>query len=79
MLRFVRMSGEKEGMMPYNSTVAKRLAADPSVDSATLDAAIAYLERKIAQARQNNDPVPFSRYRTRLILKKTLGIRNRQI
>lgn len=70
------MSGEKEGMMPQ--TVARKLAADPSVDSATLNAAIDYLNQKIAQARLNKDPVPFGRYRTRLILKKTLGIRNRQ-
>lgn len=76
MLRFVRMSGDKEGMMPQ--TIARKLAADPSVDTATLSAAIAYLDEKIAQAREDKDPIPFSRYRTRLILKKTLGIRNRQ-
>ena len=62
--------------MPH--IVAKKLAADPSVDSATLRDAIAYLDQKIAQARLNDDPAPFSRYRTRLILKQTLGIRNRQ-
>lgn len=70
----IRMSGNKEGMMPQ--TVARILAADPSVDSATLSAAIDYLDEKIAQARLNKDPAPFSRYRTRLILRKTLGIRN---
>ena len=69
------MSGDKEGMMP--ETVARKLAANPSVDSATLWAAIIYLDQKIAQARENNDPIPFSRYRMRLIFKKTLGIRNR--
>ena len=58
--------------------IARKLAKDPSVDSAALSAAIAYVNQKIAQARLNNDPAPFSRYRTRLILKKTLGIRNRQ-
>ena len=62
----------------YPGLVGRSQSGYPSVDTDTLNAAIDYLDQKIAQARENHDPVPFSRYRTRIILKKTLGIRSRQ-
>lgn len=59
--------------------VAMKLADDPSVNDAMLDAAIDYLTEKIDQARLRDDPIPYNRYRTRLILETTLRIRQRQM
>ena len=58
--------------------IAGRLARDEAVGSEELEAAIAYLNDKIKDAEQRNEPVPFLAHRNRMIFKATLALRQQR-
>jgi len=62
-----------ESMMP--KTVAKKLAADPSVGTEELEAAVDYMREKLIEAAHRNAPAPFLTYRNKMIFETTLKIR----
>ena len=57
---------------------ARMLAFDSTVASEELEAAISYLEQKLADASFRNEPVPFLAYRNRMIFRTTLDIRRQK-
>jgi hypothetical protein len=65
-----------ESMMP--KTVAKKLAADPSVGTEELEAAVHYMRKKLIEAALRNAPAPFLTYRNKMIFETTLKIRRRR-
>jgi hypothetical protein len=65
-----------ESMMP--KTVAKQLAADSSVGTEELEAAVHYMREKLIEAALRNAPTPFLTYRNKMIFETTLKIRQRR-
>ena len=59
-------------------TVAKQLAADPSVGTEELEAAVHYMSEKLIEAALRNAPAPFLTYRNKIIFETTLKIRQRR-
>lgn len=58
--------------------IATQLACDDAVGSEELEAAIFYLNEKIKDAAQRDEPVPFLAYRNRLIFETTLALRHHE-
>ena len=54
---------------------ARVLAFDTAVADEELEAAISYLDEKLANASSRDEPVPFLAYRNRMIFQTTLNIR----
>lgn len=59
-------------------TVAKKLAADPSVGTEELEAAVHYMAEKLIEAALRDDPAPFLTYRNKMIFETTLRIRRKK-
>jgi hypothetical protein len=59
--------------MPSN--IANQLASDEAVGSEELEAAIAYLNDKIRNAKLRHEPIPFLAYRNKVIFQTTLNLR----
>ncbi len=55
--------------------IATQLASDDAVGSEELEAAIFYLNEKIKDAAQRDEPIPFLAHRNRLIFETTLALR----
>lgn len=58
-------------------TVARKLAADSSIGTEELEAAVHYMKEKLIEATLRNDPAPFLTYRNKIIFETTLKIRRK--